>query len=103
MYKRNKVNKKNGKIKVINILLLLIALVFVGILSTKVLAKEEKPKCEYIVTYNDTLWSISKNICSKSKNKNLNIQKIIYELKDINNLTDSDIYVGQKLILPIYE
>ena len=51
MYKRNKVNKKNGKIKVINILLLLIALVFVGILSTKVLAKEEKPKCEYIVTY----------------------------------------------------
>ncbi len=44
----------------------------------------------------DTLWEISKN-CSNNEN----IQKVIHEIKKINNLEHSGIYPGQKIKIPI--
>lgn len=54
-----------------------------------------------MVERHDTLWSIAENIC-KDSNKDLNVQNIIIEIKNINNLDSSAIFVGQKLNIPIY-
>lgn len=54
-----------------------------------------------IVEKNDTLWSIAEDIC-KTSSGNLNIQNIIIEIKNINNLNSSEIFVGQELNVPIY-
>jgi len=56
---------------------------------------------EIAVSSGDTLWSIAKH----EQNNNIyfadkEIQDIIYEIKDINNLNNSSIYVGDKLNIP---
>ena len=53
------------------------------------------------VDRNDTLWSIASDICDSS-NEELNVQNVIIKIKKINNLTDSTIYYGQELNVPIY-
>ena len=50
---------------------------------------------------NDTLWNISKDVCNKS-NENLDIQNVVRDIKYRNKLSDSDIYVGQVLEIPVY-
>ena len=49
----------------------------------------------------DTLWSIASEICIASTS-DLNVQNIIIEIKNINNLDSSEIFVGQELNIPIY-
>lgn len=95
-----RVIKKNNRIK--NVLLLLVIMFGIGFISTTIFAKDIKATSNYIVESNDTLWSIAKKICKKSDNKDLNIQKIVYEIKDMNCLTASNIFVGQELQIPIY-
>ena len=53
------------------------------------------------VERNDTLWSIASDIC-KASTEELNIQNVIIQIKHINNLTESTIYCGQELNVPIY-
>ena len=48
----------------------------------------------------DTIWSIANNICKN--NEKLNIQNVIIEIKQINDLSNSDIYIGQILNIPVY-
>lgn len=47
-----------------------------------------------IVAKGDTLWSIAQTIDG-------NINENIFEIKKLNNLNDSDIYVGQELLIPV--
>ena len=56
---------------------------------------------DYTVSSNDTLWNISKDVCNKS-NENLDIQNVVHDIKYRNKLSNSDIYVGQVLEIPIY-
>ncbi len=53
------------------------------------------------VDRNETLWSIASDICKDSTEK-LNVQNVIIEIKQINNLSESTIYYGQELNIPIY-
>lgn len=53
------------------------------------------------VTSNDTLWSIASDVC-KTSNDNLNVQNIIIEIKELNSLKSSNIYLGQELNIPVY-
>ena len=50
---------------------------------------------EVVVARGDTLWKISKD-----NSDNENIQKVIYEIMEINKLNCSDIYPGQILKIP---
>ena len=55
---------------------------------------------EYVIS-GDTLWSIAKseqetNIYFKEKD----IREIIGELKEINNITDSNLKVNQEILIP---
>ena len=54
-----------------------------------------------MVESRDTLWSIASDIC-KASSEDLNVQNVILEIKNINNLDSSEIFVGQELNIPIY-
>ncbi len=59
-------------------------------------------KDEYVIS-GDTLWSISKEESKNNKYfENKDIREIVNEIKRINNLKNSDLKIGQKLIIPIY-
>ena len=47
----------------------------------------------------ETLWSIAEGLYS---DENSNIQKIIYDIKDVNNMTESIVYEGQTINIPVY-
>lgn len=100
--KKNK-QVKSGKIDFKSIVTLFVILLVCGVIFTnKVFAIEQTPTRNYEVQSNDTLWKIASNICKKSEDKNLSTQKVVYEIKKLNLLSSSDIYVGQELVIPIY-
>lgn len=69
-------------------------------LTSTTIGKRQFKTYEHKVQNNDTIWNIADNICKSDSS--LNIQNVILEIKDINNLNTSDIYVGQTLNIPIY-
>ncbi len=84
-----------------NTLFILIIILSFKILISYELAKTEYKSYEYIVKGNDTLWTIAGQICDK--NDDLYIRKVIVDIKEMNKLEDSIIYIGQTIKLPIYE
>ena len=50
----------------------------------------------HAVNYGDTLWSIA----AEYKDENESTGDFIYEIKKINEMKTSEIYVGQLLIIP---
>ncbi len=64
-------------------------------MATNTVFSAEIPKySEITVSAGDTIWSIAIDIGG-------NVEKNIYEIKKINNLKNSMIYVGQTLLVPI--
>lgn len=61
---------------------------------TKVFSREPDQYENVIVCKGETLWSIASNL-------NGNINENVYTIKKINNLSNSSIYVGQELLIPI--
>ena len=96
------------KIKIVNekkfirSLTCLIMILFISTLGisfsyskTKVSYKED-----YILK-GDTLWSIAqKELITNEYYKNKDIRDVIYEIKEINNLKDSNLKIGQKILIP---
>lgn len=66
----------------------------VSMLTTTVFSASPEVYEDIIVSEGDTLWSIASKIDG-------DINKNIYEIKKINNLQSSIIYVGQELQVPI--
>lgn len=90
----------NLKRIVSNILLILVALIIFGIITTYGLGKEEVKTYDIIVNDRDTLWNIASDI---SRENNMEINKVIYDIQDVNGMTNSNIYKGQVLLIPIYD
>lgn len=98
---RKKLNSNKFKNR-LNMFIFVIFIVFIfSILSNVSFGKNELKTKQVIVSSNDTIWNISKDICNSS-DKSLNIQNVVNKIKKINNLNSSDIYVGQVLTVPIY-
>ena len=94
---------KKGNIKIKSILRLFVIFFVIGAVFFNIVsAKGEKMTQEYIVEQNDTLWKIAANICKKADKDDLSIQKVVFEIKELNNIKSSDIFVGQELVIPIY-
>ena len=54
----------------------------------------QKTEYENVVVCNgDTLWSIAQNL-------NGNVSENVYNIKKINNLSSSSLYIGQELLIP---
>src|SRR5574344_2287805 len=95
-------NKKNFKIVskkrfILNTIIILCMIILASFFTTKSFGKKEIHTYEYTVSNSDTLWNISNIVCKNSDDKNINIQNVIKDIKSRNNLSDSDIYVGQVL------
>lgn len=78
-------------------LIVAILLLFKATISYQI-AKTEYSTYDYLVVSNDTLWTIAGEICDEDKN----IRNVIIDIKEINDIKDSTIYVGQTIKLPIY-
>ena len=97
---KNIVKRNKRKNIIINVIILLFILYICNIFLNYSLAKKEIKTSEIVVTNEDTIWSLAKQVCNDRND--LNIQNIMIEIKEINNLTSSDIFVGQVINLPIY-
>ena len=91
---------KNLKQMIKNILFILVLIFIFKAFMSYQLVKTEYKKYNYIVNAHDTLWNIASNICSK--NTDIYIRKVITDIKEINNMSESIIYEGQTIMLPIY-
>lgn len=92
-------NKRKFIRSIIVVIILAIALLFMGISQTYSNA-EIRYKEEYIIN-GDTLWTISSRELKTNKYyKNKDVRYIIQEIKNINNLESSEILEGQKLLIP---
>lgn len=89
--------RKNVKNNVFIIFAFVLAIL---VFSKSCFAETKLDVKEVTIQSNDTLWDIASNICQD--NEKLNIQNVIIDIKDINGLDSSDIYVGQTIYIPKY-
>ena len=89
-------------VRSVSILLIIICLLL--ILAKSTYSKVEIIYKEEYVYAGDTLWSIAKQQSMYNKYfENKDIRNIIDELKNINNLIDSNLVEGEKIKIPIYK
>lgn len=96
--KRYKVNMKRV---LSNICILLAFFMIFNVVTNYTFGSKEIETKTITIGRNQTLWSIAEDICDESS-ENLNVQNVIIEIKNINNLESSEIYLGQELNVPIY-
>lgn len=82
-----------------NILMILAFILLFKLVLSYQLAKTEYKTYDYTVQTQDTLWAIAAKISDGESN----IRNTIIEIKEINEMEDAQIYVGQTLKLPIYK
>lgn len=77
----------------ISIIFLLTLTIVIG-----VSAKDNAPEYNEVIVYSgDTLWDIAAEI----SNNQVDVRKIIKEIRTLNELNDATIYEGQVLLVPI--
>lgn len=76
------------------LIFLLIGLFNISIANTD---KKEAEIIDYTITPGETLWSIAGEYTPNSKD----VRETIYEIKKLNNMTDSNIYAGQTIKIKI--
>lgn len=91
--------KKINKTMRNNIIILSIAICLLNLLFTNIFASKDLDTKEYVVMRGETLWSIAEGLYSE---ENLDIQRIVYDIKDVNNMTESIVYEGQTINVPVY-
>lgn len=77
-------------------------IVFIILMLSNISYSHTESYKEICVSYGDTLWDIAKfekynNIYFEDKD----IRDVVYEIKHINHLTNTDLTVGEKLSIPI--
>ena len=78
--------------------LFLICFIFVN----KSFSHSEKSYKQIYISSGDTLWSIAKEENNNNEYfDSKDIREIVYELKSINNLSNSNLIIGQELNIPI--
>ena len=108
MEKRIRVEKKDTSIYINyraifkNISIIFLILLIVSIINTAAVGKRKFLTHPYSVQNNDTVWKIASKICDNN-DQNLDVQNVIYDIKDLNNIDNWNIYVGQTIQLPIYD
>ena len=99
--KRSKKYKVNTRKLFVNILFLLGLFIIFNLLTSQIFGKKELKTADITIKSGDTLWSISSNICKKDTS--LNIQEVIYDIKEINNLASNNIIEGNVIQIPVYD
>lgn len=97
-----KIVNKTKFIRTISILIMLISIVI--FFSKNTYSNGEISYKEDYIYAGDTLWSIAKNEIENNKYfENKDIRAVVNELKTVNNFSNSELYEGQKIKIPIYK
>lgn len=97
-----KIVNKAKFIRTISILIILVCIVI--IFSKNTYSNGEISYKENYIYAGDTLWSIAKYEIENNKYfENKDIRNVVDELKTINNFSNSELYEGQKIKIPIYK
>lgn len=98
----------NMKIKIVNkkkfirnfsLLIGIFILIILGITTTY--SKTEISYKEDYIIKGDTLWSIAeKEVNNNDYYKNKDIREVMYEIKQINHMTNENLEIGQKIVIP---
>lgn len=97
-----KIVNKRKFIRTISIIIIIIGIAI--IFSTNTYSKVEVTYKENYIYSGDTLWSIAEQEAQDNKYfENKDIREIVNELKNINDLLDSNLYEGAKIKIPVYE
>lgn len=95
-----KIVNKTKFVRTISILIILICTVI--IFSKTTYSKGDISYKEEYIYAGDTLWNIAKNEIENNKYfENKDIRFVVNELKTINNFSNSKLYEGQKIKIPI--
>lgn len=86
--------KNKGRFIISMSIIFLILFIIFNMITTKVFSYEEQKLEKVIVSNGDTLWSIAKGLDG-------DINRNIFEIKRINNLEKSNLFVGQELLIPV--
>lgn len=90
--------------KFIRSICIILGLIFVLslIFAKSTLSHKEVEYVSISVTQGDTLWGIAEDLQSTNDYyKNKDIRYIISDIKSINNLESSNLYVDQELMIPV--
>ena len=92
------VNKK----KFIRSFIFLVGLIFLTLIGiTHTYSKTELSYKEDYIIKGDTLWSIAENEINHNEYyKNKDIREVMYEIKQLNNLQNGNLEIGQKILIP---
>lgn len=92
------VNKK----KFIRSFIFLVGLIFLTLIGiTQTYSKTELSYKEDYIIKGDTLWSIAENEINHNEYyKNKDIRDVMYEIKQLNNLQNGNLEIGQKILIP---
>lgn len=92
------VNKK----KFLRSCILLMGIIIVAIFGiNNTYSKAEITYKEDYIIKGDTLWSIAENeVNTNNYYKNKDIRKVMYEIKELNNIKNENLEIGQKIIIP---
>lgn len=85
---------------VINNIIILAIFILSGIVMSYSFGKRQLQGETITVSSGDTLWKLASSICRN--NDDLVIQNVIKDIKELNAMSDSNIYEAQELLLPIY-
>ncbi len=92
------VNKK----KFIRSLVILVGIILLMLLGiNRTYSKTEIAYREDYIIKGDTLWSIAeKEAMTNEYYKNTDIRDVMYQIKEINHLSDGNLEIGQKILIP---
>ena len=100
MKKLKIVNKNKFKRSICFILLVIIMILFITLSSYS--NTKTKYKIDF-VSKGDTLWSIAeKEINNNDYYKGKDMRKVIYEIKELNSLSNNNLVEGTSLKIPTY-
>ncbi len=79
-------------------LFLLAAMIMTAILSSCAKKNEPIEYVLYTVGPGDTIWDIAMIYSSDNKD----VRKLVYEISNINSISETYIFAGDKLLIPVY-
>ena len=94
--------KINYNVVIRNILIMITLIILANTFLFPIIGNGEIPTKSIIVASNDTLWAVASNVIKDANDDTLNINKVMHEIKELNNMDSSTIYVGQVLEIPVY-
>ncbi|WP_282925876.1 cell division suppressor protein YneA [Helcococcus kunzii] len=94
---RVKDQKKFNRFIILSALLVILFTLFFTTMGSHPFVEGKSEKKTITVDYGDTLWDIAKNVDSDR-----DLREIIYEIKELNNIDESDIFPGDQIKVPTY-